>query len=581
MRQALELLPASRKGSAIFITSQTLDEATVMKELVAAGDNNGAPTLFAHEVKPFTPKESLTLLVRACCPHTNKGLYNQLDELKLILGDGPDPMHHLGHLPLAVRTFAEWASEQFQRYMRSQTPQRVQEMVARWLLVRQGKCPACLCCVIMCALQVGQANAERLNQPFDREGMAVKLKASIEDGTTAGLAVLRTWKDHVERTHDPPKGHARARLQHGVVNLRRAAGKELLRCCHTAIGLKMKHMEEAIPFEYQHPCAQLLQLLALCPSNNVPWSLFDGGPNGENNVFHRGARVQLHGFVKATANNGRRGKVMDVYKDGSVSVVFGCEWTVLSSALPGTEIARFKVGNVQLAGPLGLHEELMSYNHMQDVLIATAALEKSGLPSPPPPTTPPTPPPYSDMEPTLHDPQELKKVAAYLKAVMPTVVQVDEVRRTFSMHEIVAGQIRQGLGSQTDRMRALLHARCGQLMDEAPEPKLHKILREVTCVAADLALTCRRLGNLEGEGWGCAMLLRIFQIARHTWGEESLVTMRCMTLAHAVIVADICHQWLMSHTIESSIKELCDVPSVREMLDVCMGPFSFVRCMRL
>ncbi len=55
-------------------------------------------------------------------------------------------------------------------------------------------------------LQVGAANAERVKQPFDREGMAVKLKASIEDGTTAGLAVLRTWKDHVERTHDPPKG---------------------------------------------------------------------------------------------------------------------------------------------------------------------------------------------------------------------------------------------------------------------------------------------------------------------------------------------------------------------------------------
>ena len=112
------------------------------KELIAAGDNNGVPTFFAHEVQPFTPKESLLLMVRACSPHTYGGLYNQLDELKLILGDGPDPMHHLGHLPLAVRTFAEWASEQFQRYMRSQTPQRVQEMVARWLLVREDECPA-------------------------------------------------------------------------------------------------------------------------------------------------------------------------------------------------------------------------------------------------------------------------------------------------------------------------------------------------------------------------------------------------------------------------------------------------------
>jgi hypothetical protein len=75
-------------------------------------------------------------LVRACNPHTHRGLYNQLDELKLIMGDGPDPMHHLGHLPLAVRMFVEWVGEQYQRYMRSQTPEHVEAMVARWLLVR-------------------------------------------------------------------------------------------------------------------------------------------------------------------------------------------------------------------------------------------------------------------------------------------------------------------------------------------------------------------------------------------------------------------------------------------------------------
>jgi hypothetical protein len=59
----------------------------------------------------------------------------------------------------------------------------------------------------MGSLQVGQANAERLNQPFDAEDMAAKLKESIECGNTAGLAVFRTWKDYVELTHDPPKGN--------------------------------------------------------------------------------------------------------------------------------------------------------------------------------------------------------------------------------------------------------------------------------------------------------------------------------------------------------------------------------------
>jgi hypothetical protein len=57
-------------------------------------------------------------------------------------------------------------------------------------------------------LQVGQAEANRLKQPYDRDAMAVRLKESIEDGATAGLAVIQLWKDYVERTKDPPKGES-------------------------------------------------------------------------------------------------------------------------------------------------------------------------------------------------------------------------------------------------------------------------------------------------------------------------------------------------------------------------------------
>jgi hypothetical protein len=119
-----------------------------MKELDACGDC-GATTLFAHEVKHFTPQECLQLLVRACPPHTYGGLHKH-HELQMILGDGPDPLHHLGYLPLAVRTFVEWASEQFLRYMQFQTPERVQEMVAHWLRVcdqrATGYAPCDTCC---------------------------------------------------------------------------------------------------------------------------------------------------------------------------------------------------------------------------------------------------------------------------------------------------------------------------------------------------------------------------------------------------------------------------------------------------
>jgi hypothetical protein len=415
-------------------------------------------------------------------------------------------------------------------------------------------------------LQVGEANAARLQQPFDREATAVKLKTSIEDGTTAGLAIIRTWKDHVERTHDPPKGIALMLLKRCVEDVADAdcaTGKEHLRCCHTAIGLKMKHMEEALPFEYQHPCAQLLQLLALCPADNVPWSLFNGGADGEGSIFFRSARVELHGFVKATVNNGRRGRVMEIHQDGTISVVFGCDHNFLSSVKPGAEVKRFKEGNVRVVGPLGAHRELQAMTQLASELAPDLEL------------------PATDMEPALHDPVELKKIAAYLKAVMPCIVQVDEVRRTFSMHEIVAGHIRQGLGCQTDRMRALLHARCGQYLDETLiDPKLHKVMREISCAAQDVTVTCRRLGLLEGEGWGTGMLLRIYEMTREVWGNESMVTTRCLTLTHALLTADLCHHWLMSNTIKQSIKELADVPSVREILDACVGPFSFVRCMR-
>ena len=39
----------------------------------------------------------------------------------------------------------------------------------------------------------------------------------------------------------------------------------------------------------------------------------------------RGARIELHGFVKAVANNGLHGRVVQRHDDGTVSVAFGCE----------------------------------------------------------------------------------------------------------------------------------------------------------------------------------------------------------------------------------------------------------------
>jgi hypothetical protein len=167
--QALQLLPASRKGCAIFITSQTLNKAAVVKELDASGDN-GATSLFAHELTHFTPHECVQLFVRACPLHTHGGLHNHLHELKLIVGDGPDPLHHLAYLPLAVRTFVEWASEQYLRNMRLHTPERVEEMVARWLRVCDTNSPLLLCRLIPAAGGARQGRACRPTLRSRRHG---------------------------------------------------------------------------------------------------------------------------------------------------------------------------------------------------------------------------------------------------------------------------------------------------------------------------------------------------------------------------------------------------------------------------
>lgn len=61
------------------------------------------------------------------------------------------------------------------------------------------------------------------------------------------------------------------------------------------------------------------------------------------------------------------------------------------------------------------------------------------------------------------------------------------------------------------------------------------------------------------------------------------MTTRCLKLAHSVLVGDVCHQLVVSQGIRSSegILGMCDAPSVREVVDVSVGPFNFMRCMRL
>jgi hypothetical protein len=37
---------------------------------------------------------------------------------------------------------------------------------------------------------------------------------------------------------------------------------------------------------------------------------------------------------------------------------------------------------------------------------------------------------------------------------------------------------------------------------------------------------------------------------------------------------------ILNDALQSFVEEICNLPSIRELLYVCVGPFSFVRCVR-
>ena len=80
----------------------------------------------------------------------------------------------------------------------------------------------------------------------------------------------------------------------------------------------------------------------------------------------------------------------------------------------------------------------------------------------------------------------LKRVAAVLRG--SGLVQVDEGKRTFGMHQLLQQAVGRELGwrGQCQRMRQLLHARCGRFGDEVNfDVGLYGVMREVAAAAVD------------------------------------------------------------------------------------------------
>jgi hypothetical protein len=140
----------------------------------------------------------------------------------------------------------------------------------------------------------------------------------------------------------------------------------------------------------------------------------------------------------------------------------------------------------------------------------------------------------------------LKRVAAVLRG--SGLVQVDEGRRTFGMHQLLQQAVGRELGwrGQCQRMRQLLHARCGRFGDEVSfDVGLYGVMREVAAAAVDAVGRVKEEGEETGDAWCSGMLLRLYEVAREVYGTDAEFPNRVLAAAHGSLVADLVREEAM------------------------------------
>ncbi len=245
LARALEFLPVSNQRCAVIITSQSLTHDSATQLLVAAGDDTALH--FHKQLQPFTPEECMKLMRQVC--DKCEALLAKEDDLLTVFGDG------LGYLPLAVRLFAEWSRRQYNANMEFYDDE-----------IKNRKKIACQ----------GVPNKEK--EQFEAK---FRLQYDAQTGryTEAASSLLRQWRT----VKDSVVLHSDSKYSRGLLG---------------TVKLSLLHME-LLPTLMKNTSMQLMGLLALCPPVQVPWSLFDGGFNGEAQMFVRGARVEVSGWSLA------------------------------------------------------------------------------------------------------------------------------------------------------------------------------------------------------------------------------------------------------------------------------------------
>jgi tetratricopeptide (TPR) repeat protein len=178
----------------------------------------------------------------------------------------------------------------------------------------------------------------------------------------------------------------------------------------------------------------------------------------------------------------------------------------MSTVKPGAEVQRFKAGDVRV-----LPAERVSKR-------ALALLEVEGL----------------------------KTVAGILRS--SGLVQVDEEKRTFGMHQLLQQAVGTELGwqLQCERMQALLHARFGKFGDENHlDQRLHGVMRDVLDSAVVAVERIRAEGSEHAMAWCSGMLLRLYEVARDVYGVETKIPKRVLDAAHSSLVSVLAFEHLM------------------------------------
>ncbi len=282
---ALKYLPISRQCSTLIITTQFLSCDDVSQQLSAACDITHVS--FLHkQMQAFTPDECTRLMRQVCPEFMHDCMYfSELQEQILhILGHDDDG---LGHLPLAVRLFAHWSKEQYMRNMRPYESD-----------MKKSKDAFC---------KAAKEEAELSKVTFIKDDVVAAFKKHYESehhhSETAIRSLLAQWRSEMDKVIF----QANSTYSRGLLG---------------TVRLALFHME-ALDLNLKESCMQLLGLLALCPPVNVPWSLFDGGAEGEAELLVRGKRVEIFGLNTKTLD-GRLGRVLQLHT-AEVDVIFGCE----------------------------------------------------------------------------------------------------------------------------------------------------------------------------------------------------------------------------------------------------------------